>query len=157
MGRLHPGSRIEVHDMASVPVAVMRRRVRAAELPRVVPECCGLVWAALRAQRVTGGRHVAIYWDADIRLEVGVEEVETFDEADGLVHSATPGGLTARAIHFGPYHELGETHEAIRRWCVAGGYALVGPNWEIYGHWVPEWNEQPTKIRTDVFYQLAIG
>jgi len=135
----------------------MRRRVRAAELSRVVPECCGLVWSALREQQVKGGRHVAIYWDSEIRLEVGVEALEPFDEADDVVRSATPAGLTVRATHLGPYRELGSTHEAIRRWCAARGHALAGPNWEIYGHWIPEWNEDPAQIRTDVFYQVAAG
>ena len=148
---------IEVHDLASVPLAVMRRRARATELSRVVPEYCGLVWNALRAQQVKGGRHVAISWDSEIRLEVGVEALEPFDEVDDLVRSATPAGLTAQATHFGPYRELGKTHDAIRSWCAAHGHSLVGPNWEIYGHWVPEWNEQPSQIRTDVFYQVAMS
>ena len=148
---------IAVHDLASLPVAVMRRQVRVGELPRVVPECCGLVWSALRAQGVKGGRHVAIYWDTGIRLEVGVEALEPFDEGDDLVRSATPAGLTVRSTHFGPYRELGKTHEAIQRWCAARGHALAGPSWEIYAHWAPEWNEQPALIRTDVFYQVATG
>ena len=133
----------------------MRRRVRAAELSRVVPECCGLVWSALREQQVKGGRHVAIYWDSEIRLEVGVEALEPFDEADDVVRSATPAGLTVRATHLGPYRELGSTHEAIRRWCAARRHALAGPNWEIYGHWIPQWNEDPAQIRTDVFYLIS--
>ncbi len=33
--------------------------------------------------------------------------------------------------------------------------AHAGPNWEIYGHWQPEWNTDPLRIRTDVFYQVA--
>ena len=36
----------------------------------------------------------------------------------------------------------------------AHGHTLAGPNWEIYGHWVDEWNRDPTKIRTEVFYLL---
>ena len=34
------------------------------------------------------------------------------------------------------------------------GRALAGPNWEIYGHWQEDWNEDPAKIRTEVFYLL---
>ena len=54
--------------------------------------------------------------------------------------------------HFGPYNKLSEAHRAIREWCVAKSLSLAGPNWEIYGHWVEEWNVDPSKIRTDVFY-----
>ena len=35
------------------------------------------------------------------------------------------------------------------------GLVRVGPSWEIYGHWRDEWNRDPSKIRTDVFYLLA--
>jgi hypothetical protein len=43
--------------------AVIRRHASASELSRVVPQCCGLVWNAVRAQQARAGRHVAIYWD----------------------------------------------------------------------------------------------
>jgi hypothetical protein len=46
-------------------------------------------------------------------------------------------------------------HQAIRDWCSAHNLQLAGPNWEVYGHWQNEWNTDPAKIRTDVFYQLA--
>ena len=146
---------VELRHLPSVPLAVIRRRVAASELARVVPEGCGIVWNALRAQQMRPGRHVAIYWNGDIRLEVGVELAEPFVEKDGLVRSATPDGLTAFTTHVGPYGQLGSAHEAIQQWCKARGHRLLGPNWEIYGHWQSEWNEDPSKIRTDVFYQVS--
>ena len=30
----------------------------------------------------------------------------------------------------------------------------AGPNWEVYGHWLAAWNDDPSQIRTDVFYLL---
>jgi hypothetical protein len=63
---------VQFQRLDSAPLAVIRRQASASELARVVPECCGLVWAAVRAQQVQAGRHVAIYWDGSIRLEVGV-------------------------------------------------------------------------------------
>lgn len=146
---------VELRHLPSVPLAVIRRRVSASELARVVPEGCGIVWNALRAQQVKPGRNVAIYWNGDIRLEVGVELAEPFVEKDELVRSATPAGLTVFTTHVGPYRQLGTAHEAIREWCTARGHRLLGPNWEVYGHWQSEWNEDPSKIRTDVFYQVA--
>ena len=147
---------VELRQLPSVPLAVIRRRVSASELARVVPEGCGIVWNALRAQQMRPGRHVAIYWNGDIRLEVGVELAEPFVEKDGLVRSATPAGLTAFTTHVGPYGQLGRAHEAIQQWCITHGHRLLGPNWEIYGHWQSEWNEDPSKIRTDVFYQVDV-
>jgi effector-binding domain-containing protein len=72
-----------------------------------------------------------------------------------VVGSATPAGTVAATTHFGPYGLLCQAHEAIRLWCANNGYTLAGPNWEIYGHWKDEWNTDPTKITTDVFYLLV--
>lgn len=59
---------VQVTRNASIPLAVIRRQARAADLSSLVPECCGLVWNAVRAQQVPAGRHVAVYWDDSIRL-----------------------------------------------------------------------------------------
>ena len=64
---------VQFDQLDSVPLAVIRRQASASELSRVVPQCCGLVWNAVRAQQARAGRHVSIYWDGSIRLEVGVE------------------------------------------------------------------------------------
>jgi effector-binding domain-containing protein len=72
-----------------------------------------------------------------------------------VIASAAPAGLVAATTHYGPYGLLHEAHAAIRRWCGEHGYALAGPQWEIYGHWKDEWNRDPTQICTDVFYLLA--
>jgi effector-binding domain-containing protein len=95
------------------------------------------------------------YWNGDIQLDVGVEFGGALPEAGEVVRSATPGGATASVVHFGPYAQLGAAHAAICAWSAAAGHRLAGPNWEIYGHWQPEWNTDPSKIRTDVFYQIA--
>jgi effector-binding domain-containing protein len=150
-----PPYSVQVLNVPSIPLAVIRRQATAAELAKVVPECCGLVWTAAKAQQAKAGRHVAIYWNADIRLEVGVELEGPFVERDGVIRSATPGGPAAVVTHFGPYHALGAAHQALQSWCHANGHHLAGPNWEIYGHWQPEWNADPALIRTDVYYQIA--
>jgi effector-binding domain-containing protein len=146
---------VEVHRREPVPLAVIRRQAHASELARVVPEYCGLVWNAVRAQQARGGRHVAIYWDRSIRLEVGVELLGPFSEHGEVVTSATPGGAAASTTHFGPYPGLGAAHDAIQRWCEANKHPLAGPSWEIYDHWQNDWNAHPSRIRTDIFYLLA--
>ena len=137
------------------PLAVVRRRARPAEFSRVVPECCGLVWSALKAHGVKGaGRHVSIYRDDVVNLEVGVEMDGPFAGVGEVVASALPVGMVVSTVHLGPYQKLGEAHGAIRAWCARNGHELAGPKWEIYGHWLEEWNKDPSKIRTDVFYLL---
>lgn len=147
-------SNYQVHfeHLESIPLAVLRRQTQASEVSRVVRECCGLVWNAVRAQHAKGGRHVAIFWDDSIRLEVGVELEGPFTEDGQVVRSATPGGTVAWVTHLGPYNGRTAGHQAIREWAKAGGHRLAGPNWEIYGHWKEEWDADPSQIRTDVFY-----
>ncbi len=146
---------IQIQRLESVPLAVIRRQARASDLARLVPECCGLVWNAVRAQQVPAGRHVAIYWDGSIRLEVGVELHGPFADVGDVVCSATPAGAVASATHFGPYGGLGAAHDSIQQWCGANHQRLAGPSWEIYGHWQPEWNTDPSRVRTDVYHLLS--
>src|SRR5947208_8491115 len=123
-------ARLEQHP--GHPLAVVRRRATQQELPRVVPDACGTVWGVVRAQQIPGaGRHVAVYWDGQINLEVGVELDAPFAGYGEVVGSATPPGPVARTIHYGPYGLLHEAHEAIRRWCGENGQTLAGPNWEV--------------------------
>jgi effector-binding domain-containing protein len=148
-------SDVRLEQVSSRPIAVVRRRASPQDLAKVVPDACGLVWGVVRAQNITGaGRHVALYLDEIINLEVGVEVDAPFAGHGEVVGSALPGGAVATAVHFGPYDRLYQAHQAIHRWCATHGHALAGPNWEIYGHWQDEWNNDPAKIRTDVFYLL---
>ena len=65
---------VRLEQLGSHPLAVVRRRATLHELSKVVPDACGTVWDALRSRRATGaGRHVAVYLDDQINLEVGVE------------------------------------------------------------------------------------
>ena len=150
-----PQYAVKLEQLESIPLAVIRRQASAAELSRVVPECCGLVWNVVRAQQTPAGRHVAIHWDGTIRLEVGVELKGPFVEQGEVVRSATPSGSVASVTHLGPYSGLGAAHAAVRDWCKAGNHRLAGPNWEIYGHWQRDWDADPSRILTDVFYLVA--
>src|SRR5262249_42261444 len=135
------------------PLAVVRRRASVPELAKVVPDACGTVWNVVKAQQVAGaGRHIALYWDDQINLEVGVELEAPFAGHGEVVGSVTPAGVVATAVHFGPYGQLGAAHQAIRAWCANHNYALAGSSWEIYGHWQDEWCTDPSQIRTDVYY-----
>ena len=144
---------IRLEQLGSRPLAVVRRRASLPQIAKVVPDACGTVWNVVRAQKIAGaGRHVALYWDCVINLEVGVELDAPFAGHGEVVASATPAGPVATTTHFGPYQGLSGAHQAIRQWCASHGHTLAGPNWEIYGHWIEEWNNDPARSRTDVFY-----
>jgi effector-binding domain-containing protein len=115
------------------------------------------VWAVLKAEGISGaGRNVALYLD-EINLEAGVEITAEFRGAGRVLRSATPAGNVATTTHLGPYDSLYRAHDAIHRWCRGHGHAMAGPSWEVYGHWVADWNTDPSRIRTDVVYLLEPG
>src|SRR5262249_45870458 len=100
---------VRLEQVPGRPLAVVRRRASSKELSKVVPDACGMVWGAVRAHQITGaGRHVALYWDGQINLEVGVEVDTPFAGIGELMGSTTPAGTVATAVHFGPYNRLHE-------------------------------------------------
>src|SRR5262249_1473445 len=134
---------VRVEQLSSCPLAVVRRRAAPHELSKVIPAACGTVWNLIRSQQVSGaGRHVAVYLDGQINLEVGVELDRPFTGHGEVVPSATPSGLVATTTHYGPYGQLDKAHEAIRQWCGNHGYTLAGPNLGIYGHCKDELNTE---------------
>jgi effector-binding domain-containing protein len=147
----HP---VRVISVAPQLTAVVRRRATQGELSTVVPQACGEVWAFIRSTGLPHpGQNLALYLDGEINLECGVEVPQPFTGDGRVVCSSTPAGVVATAAHFGPYNRLGDTHKAILRWCAENGHALAGPSWEVYG----DWEEDPAKLRTDVFYLLQAG
>ena len=148
---------IRTEQTKAVPIAIVRRLARQNELPRVVPEACGTVWNALKAMRIKGGRHVAVYrgdTKQQLDVEIGAEVPAAIATQGEVVGSTLPAGEVATTTHFGPYNQLGAAHQAVQDWCKANNRAPVEPCWEVYGHWVDEWNKDPSKIRTDVYYLL---
>ena len=109
---------VRLEQINSRPLAVVRRRASRQELSKVVPDACGAVWSVVRSQQIMGaGRHVALYLDGQITLEVGVELDTPVAGHGEVVASATPAGAVATAVHFGPYAGLHEAHRAICEWC----------------------------------------
>ena len=142
---------VEVRTVESQTTAVVRRRARPSELAEVVPRACGEVWAFIRSAGLPHpGQNLALYLNGEGDLECGVEVAEPFAGDGSVVCSSTPAGLVATAAHWGPYDRLHEAHEAIRNWCAAQGHQLTETSWEVYG----DWDDDPAKLRTDVFYLL---
>ena len=142
---------IQIGQAEPQTTAVVRRQASLAELTKVVPHGCGVVWKTIKPLQLSGvGRNLALYLDDVIHLEVGVEVEAPFPGHGEVVGSTIPGGRVATTTHVGPYDRLSEAHVAIRQYCSAHGLAIAGPNWEIYDHWT----EDPAQLRTDVFYLL---
>lgn len=143
---------IHLQRVQAQPIAVVRRRAKLDELSKVVPEACGEVWNFIRATNLPHtGLNLALYFDDEMNIECGVIVKGTFIPSGNVICSATPVGTVATTAHIGPYHLLGNAHEAIHQWCKQQGHKLVRPCWEIYDHWT----DDASKLRTDVFYLLA--
>ena len=147
---------IRLENVAAIHTAVVRRKASHEEFVTVVPDACGMVWKVIHSENIEGaGRHVAVYLDDEVNLEVGVLLESPFAETGDVIASHTPSGLSACTVHFGPYGLLGQAHKAVHDWCTENGYKPHGPCWEIYGHWREEWNQDPSLITTEVYYRVA--
>ena len=89
--------------------------------------------------------------DGKMHVEYAVQVRQPFARTGEVFASATSAGRIATATHVGSYERLGDTHDAVQRWCRANGHALAGIDWEIYG----DWTDDPTKLETKVCYLLA--
>jgi effector-binding domain-containing protein len=138
---------VELKQCVVQPLAVVRRQAKQSELSRVVPELCGTVWEFLRAHDIIPrGRHVAVYYDHVINLEVGVELMGPIQGDGHVVASATPAGPAATATHRGPYSRLHEAYEAIAAWCKQHGRTPAGVYWEVYGHRPDDRSQPETEV-----------
>jgi effector-binding domain-containing protein len=145
---------VHVRQVEPQLTGVLRLRAAPSQLAQVVPQACGEVWTWFRASGLPRpGRHLALYLDCEGNIEVGVEVDQPFPGDARVVCSRTPGGTIATTAHLGPYGRLGEAHDAIRQWCADHRYVLAGVSWEVYGHWT----DDPSQLRTDVFYLLRPG
>jgi effector-binding domain-containing protein len=159
---------VQIREVGPQPLAAARGQGNAENYVSHLFALLDEVWRFLKAnpQPEPPGQNVFLYWnegdkdllhsDAGLPLEAGVQVAAPFEGTGKVVCSATPGGTVATVAHLGPYEKLAEAHAALRRWCKDHNRPLAGPSWEIYG----DWNDDPAKLRTDVFYLLqetAVG
>jgi effector-binding domain-containing protein len=146
---------IEVETVAEQWIAAARERTTVQRVAQDILRLSEAPWGLIRERPELrrDGHNVAVYWaeGGEVSVEVGVQVVSRFEPTERVVCSATPGGLVARAAHFGPYAELGAAHRAVNAWCKSQGRVLAGHSWEIYG----DWHDDPAKLRTDVLWLLS--
>jgi effector-binding domain-containing protein len=131
-------------------------RAGGGELPRKIIGNLDKVWSYLRANAAKTAHNVVVYREFDraagvMSIDVGVQ-VEAALPGNGVVVPVTiPAGLVATTVHIGPYDKLGNASSALHEFCKTHDHPLAGPTWEEYG----DWNEDPSKLRTDVFVLVA--
>jgi effector-binding domain-containing protein len=111
------------------------------------------VWPVLREQGARTGHNVVIYHPGErgeLIIDAGVEVPDGFTARDPVRAVETPAGEAVAATHYGEYADLAGAYAALEQWCTASGRQPSGTSWEVYG----DWEEDPAKRRTDVYFLL---
>ncbi len=146
----------ELRQMEAQPVLSIRATSRPEALSELFGELFGEVWNYVQSSAgAPAGMPFTRYHDMDeaaglMHVECGLP-VDTPLPGQGRIEAEMlPAGTVAVTTHIGPYHTLGESHEALHNWVQAQGYEPAGPPWEVY---VTDPGEEPdpNKWRTDIF------
>jgi effector-binding domain-containing protein len=148
------GYAIDIIDAAPSPLAVARGSAATWEEFRSAwkPMLDG-VWAFLGQNDLhTDGHNVMVYRDdiPQLDFEVGVQVTRFFEAAGAVRPSVLPAGRAAHTVHWGDYAGLGDAHESVLSWCLANGQVTTSVRWEVYG----DWDADPSKLQTDVYWLL---
>lgn len=145
---------IAILDVRPHPLAVVRVTTVLSRWPLEFRQALDKVYEAVKAGRVRqNGQNVMVYrprQDGKVDIECGVETAAKFEPCGEVVYSETPSGRAVALAHVGPYQQLRASHSAIVDWSRKNGHQLAGTCWEIYG----DWEENPAKLRTDLFHLL---
>jgi AraC family transcriptional regulator len=145
-------------DLTPQPALVIRRRIKAADIPTTLAEILPRVY--LHAQQhgiALAGPPFTRYLEVGpglLTIEGGMA-VATAAKAEGEIEpTELAGGPAAVAIHEGGYDSLPETHAAIEQWIEGQGHKAGGAPWEVYLT-DPGDHPDPKDWRTEVIWPLA--
>jgi len=128
--------------------------VEQSQIPATIQRSLNQIWPVLRDHASQTGNNVVIYrstHSGELAITVGVEVLDLPIEEGDIHPRATPAGRAAVVTHFGDYTNLGKAYRDLVRWCEQAKLSITDVSWEIYG----DWDENPTRRRTDVFLLLA--
>jgi effector-binding domain-containing protein len=142
---------VAIVEIEARPTAVVPATTTWREFGAVWPRLSQEVWAQLRAGGISRGcPNVMLYLDDTPRVEVGVWLKVPCEFHEPVVLSSLPAGRVARAVHHGPYSELGDAYQAVIAECASSGETMTRTRWEIYG---PH-NDDPAQQSVEVFWLL---
>lgn len=147
------------HQLAEVTVtpramAGVRARVPMGRVPEYFGPALDQVYGAARTGGlVVDGQNIFLYHprpDGALDVAFCVGTPSAFNAIGSVEFIQTPAGIAATTTHWGAYSGLRGAHDAVQAWCRTNQRTLAGPSWEVYGHW----SDDPSKLRTDIFYLL---
>jgi AraC family transcriptional regulator len=146
-----------VRTLQPQPALIIRSRVPREEIAATIGLNLGkIVPYALGAGGALAGQPFARYPEYGsgmITIEVGMPLVQPVKGSGEIEAFTLPAGLTAVAVHGGPYDKLPETFAAFEKWIAAQGHACAGPPWEVY---VTDPAEHPDTAdwRTEIYWPV---
>ncbi|MCY3923188.1 MAG: GyrI-like domain-containing protein [Chloroflexi bacterium] len=147
----------EVVQLPARRMAVMHASASTEELPATFARIFPAVYAALAEQGVTDMGHVsAVYHSMDasqMELSAGIEIGDGVEPAEPIELLELPACDAVKADHFGPYEELGRTHEAIWSFVQELGRAPISGPIERYIT-DPEAEPDQSKWHTEILLPL---
>lgn len=159
-GRNDVAYSITAKQIEAQPVLLVRRRVKRAEIAKMIGESLPPVF--LHAQKIgaaLAGPPFARYLDwgpGMTTIEAGMPVSMPGGAAgEGDVLADTlPGGLAASTIHQGLYDKLPEAHAALQQWIEEQGLKTAGAPWESYLTDPGDFPD-PKDWKTEVIWPLA--
>ena len=147
----------EIVQLAARRAAVIHAEASTEELPATFARIFPAVHAALTEQGITDMGHViAVYHSMDanqMSLSGGIEIGEGVEPAGEIELLEMPACDAVKADHFGPYEELGRTHEAVWQYVQEIGRTPAGGPIERYIT-DPEAEPDTSKWHTEILLPL---
>lgn len=146
-----------IRPLQPQPALIIRSRIARDEIAATLGQSFGrIVQHALATGGVLAGQPFARYPEFGaglITIEAGMPLAAPVPGSGDIEAFTLPGGLTAVAVHGGPYDKLSETFTAFERWIAAQGHSPDGPPWEVY---VTDPAEHPDSAdwRTEIYWPV---
>lgn len=126
---------VELEELESQPVAVVRAHVAAAEIPTFLAAAFGDALRVLADQHLTpAGPPFARFRPAEgsFDIEAGFPSTGSVTPDGRVDADSLPDGPVAKVMHRGDYAAVGAAYEAVTTWLGANGYVTAGEPWESY-------------------------
>ncbi len=105
----------------------------------------GRMWEVVKAKAVKNkGKNIWVY-EAGDRVFAGIE-IENNQDAGSLEPKTITLEKYAYFKHIGPYRLIKESGQSMRNELEKGGYEIIFPHIEIYGHWTGNENTSETEL-----------
>ncbi len=130
-----------------------------AEISKVMGDAYSDIMAAITSNnlKMSEGYPLAVatsYSETELSMICGIPVTENSSLEEGDVNiMQSPEGSAIRALHFGDYALLEDTHEQINQYATYYGYEIDGYPWEIYVT-DPSVETDTAKWVTEVYYPV---